>query len=86
MIQNLSILASHIQYIVLPQKGNYEICQQGRKIILYILDHLLATPADATASISPVPSNLIPTEWLNDEWLNDGTEFIRWIDGLNWDG
>ncbi|KAJ5819463.1 hypothetical protein N7474_005054 [Penicillium riverlandense] len=85
VIQNLSILASHIQYIILPQKGNYEVCQQGRKAILYILDHVLSTHADATAPVSTVPSDLIPTDWLNDEWLNDGTEFIRWIDTLNWD-
>ncbi|CRG88482.1 chromatin structure-remodeling complex subunit RSC3/30 [Talaromyces islandicus] len=85
VIQNLSILASHIQYIHLPQNGNYEICQQGRKVIMYILDHLLSKPTGAPVSASPVPSNIIPTDWLNDEWLNDGTEFISWIDGLDWD-
>jgi chromatin structure-remodeling complex subunit RSC3/30 len=85
VIQNLSILASHIQYIILPQKGNYEVCQQGRKAILYILDHVLSTRADATASVTPVPNDVIPTDWLNDEWLNDGSDFIRWIDRLNWD-
>ncbi|KAJ5620083.1 hypothetical protein N7510_004067 [Penicillium lagena] len=85
VIQNLSILASHIQYIILPQKGNYEVCQRGRKAILYILDHVLSTRTDATASVAPVPNDVIPTDWLNDEWLNDGTEFIRWIDKLNWD-
>ncbi|KAJ5399819.1 hypothetical protein N7465_010308 [Penicillium sp. CMV-2018d] len=87
VIQNLSNLASHIQYIILPQKGNYEICQQGRKVILYILDHVLAAPADASTSstsIRAVSNDLIPSDWLNEEWLNDGTHFIKWIDGISW--
>ncbi|CRG92817.1 Ribosome biogenesis protein ERB1 [Talaromyces islandicus] len=84
VIQNLSILASHIQYIHLPQNGNYEICQQARKVIVYILDHLLSKPTEAPTSASPVPSNIIPTDWLSEEWLNDGSEFITWIDGLDW--
>ncbi|KAH8697480.1 putative chromatin structure remodeling complex protein RSC3 [Talaromyces proteolyticus] len=87
VIQNLSILVSHIQYIILPQKGNYEICQQGRKVISYILEYVLdQPPTDVTVSVPPVvPNNLIPPDWLADEWLNDGTDFIKWIDGLDWD-
>lgn len=85
MIQNLSNLASHIQYIILPQKGNYEICQQGRKVILYILDRVLAPPADPSTSIRTVPNDLIPSDWLDEEWLNDGTDFVKWIDRINWD-
>ncbi|OJJ46840.1 hypothetical protein ASPZODRAFT_131731 [Penicilliopsis zonata CBS 506.65] len=85
VIRNLSILASHMQYLVLPQKGNYEICQQGRKVISHILDLVLAPRPDPTSLASAVPdNNLIPADWLNDEWLNDGTDFIKWIDGLNW--
>ncbi|KAJ5195465.1 uncharacterized protein N7498_008903 [Penicillium cinerascens] len=83
VIQNLSNLVSHIQYIVLPQKGNYEICQQARKVISYILDYVLAAPANANPSIRAV-SNVIPSDWLDEEWLNDGTDFIKWIDGSNW--
>ncbi|KAJ5758357.1 chromatin structure remodeling complex protein RSC3 [Penicillium nucicola] len=70
VIQSLGTLASHIQYITLPQKGNYEICQQGRKVILQILDYVLAAPVDA--------------DWLDEDLLNDGTHFLRWIDGFSW--
>ncbi|KAJ5304932.1 uncharacterized protein N7443_004592 [Penicillium atrosanguineum] len=85
VIQNLSILASHIQYIILPQKGNYDICQQGRKVISYILDHVLAAPTDPSASIPLLPIDLIPADWLDEEWLNDGTDFVKWIEEINWD-
>ncbi|KAJ5659174.1 chromatin structure remodeling complex protein RSC3 [Penicillium longicatenatum] len=84
VIQNLSNLASHIQYITLPQKGNYEICQQGRKVILHILDYVLTAPVDASTSIPIMPNDLLPSDWLDEEWLNDGTHFLGWIDGINW--
>ncbi|TQB74292.1 hypothetical protein MPDQ_005015 [Monascus purpureus] len=83
IIQNLSIFASHLQYVVRPHDGNYDICQYSRRIICRILDRILSVNLPALSS--PLPAEVLATDWLNGEsiLLDDGTDFLTWVDGLN---
>jgi chromatin structure-remodeling complex subunit RSC3/30 len=85
VIQNLSRFAADLEYAVPREAGNYEICQQARKVIRSILDHVLSAP--------PVPltpggaeANSVPVEWLtsNEFWFDQDSEFMRWMNNFDW--
>ena len=85
IIQNLSRFAGDLEYAIVREAGNYEICQQARKLIRSILDRVLSAPqaslVPARAEVSPMP-----IEWLgsDDIWLNQDSEFMRWINNFDW--
>ncbi|PWY88237.1 C6 transcription factor [Aspergillus heteromorphus CBS 117.55] len=82
VIQKLTVFASHLQYVVRPHDGMYEVSQRARKAISNILDRILTVnppPLPAT-----LPADVLATNWLNGEpvILDDGTDLFRWIDNL----
>ncbi|OKL58737.1 hypothetical protein UA08_06318 [Talaromyces atroroseus] len=85
VIQNLSRFAADLEYAVPREAGNYEICQQARKVIRSILDHVLsAPPVPLTPGSAEVSS--VPVEWFtsNEFWLDQDSEFMRWINNFDW--
>ncbi|GAM37299.1 C6 transcription factor [Talaromyces pinophilus] len=85
IIQNLSRFAGDLEYAIVREAGNYEICQQARKLIRSILDRVLSAPQ---ASLIPARAEVssMPIEWLgsDDIWLNQDSEFMRWINNFDW--
>ncbi|OOG00623.1 hypothetical protein ASPCADRAFT_202457 [Aspergillus carbonarius ITEM 5010] len=81
VIQKLTVFASHLQYVVRPHDGMYDVCQRARKVISNILDRILTVnPPPLPASL---PADVLATNWLNGETvvLDDGTDLFRWLDG-----
>ncbi|PYH47009.1 putative C6 transcription factor [Aspergillus saccharolyticus JOP 1030-1] len=82
VIQKLTVFASHLQYVVRPHDGMYDVCQRARKVISNILDRVL------TVNPSPMPATLaaevLAANWLNGETvtLDDGSDLYRWIENL----
>ncbi|KAF7128409.1 hypothetical protein CNMCM5793_003139 [Aspergillus hiratsukae] len=80
-IQNLSIFASYLQYVVRPHEGNYDVCQHARRILCHILNQALsANPPQLPSSL---PADAVAADWFNGEsiLLDDGTNLLEWIDG-----
>ncbi|EAW20247.1 putative C6 transcription factor [Aspergillus fischeri NRRL 181] len=79
-IQNLSVFASYLQYVVLPHEGNYEICQRARRILCRILNQALSVNPPTLPS--SVPTSAVAADWLNGEsiLLDDGTNLLEWIE------
>ncbi|KAH8688994.1 putative C6 transcription factor [Talaromyces proteolyticus] len=88
VIQNLSRFAADLEYAILEHAGNYEICQQARKVIRHVLDRVLsAPPAMPFASSSLVTEpDFAPMDWLtsDDTWLNQDSDFMKWVDSFDW--
>ncbi|KAF7184142.1 hypothetical protein CNMCM7691_004701 [Aspergillus felis] len=79
-IQNLSVFASYLQYVVRPHEGNYDICQRARRILCRILYHALSVnPPPLPSSL---PADAVAVDWLNGEsiLLDDGTDLLEWIE------
>ncbi|GIK07291.1 hypothetical protein Aspvir_002951 [Aspergillus viridinutans] len=79
-IQNLSVFASYLQYVVLPHEGNYDICQRARRVLCRILNQALSVnPPPLPASL---PADAVGADWLNGEsiLLDDGTNLLEWIE------
>lgn len=85
VIQNLSRFAADLENAIPREAGNYEICQQGRKVILSILDHVLSAPPVSPTPVSAEVSS-VPIEWLTSDefWLKQDSEFMRWINNFDW--
>lgn len=90
VIQNLSIFASHLQTVIQPHEGNYDICQQARKAIRHILDRVLSSSFEPGPPLS-ASQDAAGTDWLiganNAGYgapLDDGADFMKWIDNLDW--
>ncbi|PKX91111.1 putative C6 transcription factor [Aspergillus novofumigatus IBT 16806] len=79
-IQNLSVFASYLQYVVRPHEGNYNICQRARVILCRILN--LALSANPSPLPSSLPADAVAADWLNGEsiLLDDGTNLLEWIE------
>ncbi|GIJ90576.1 hypothetical protein Asppvi_009535 [Aspergillus pseudoviridinutans] len=79
-IQNLSVFASYLQYVVRPHEGNYDICQRARRILGRILNQVLST--SPLPLPSGLPANAVAADWLNGEsiLLDDGTDLLEWIE------
>uniref|UniRef100_A0A093UZB0 Uncharacterized protein n=1 Tax=Talaromyces marneffei PM1 TaxID=1077442 RepID=A0A093UZB0_TALMA len=84
IIQNLSRFAGDLEYAIAREAGNYEICQQARKLIRSILDRVLSAPQVSLPASADVSS--MPIEWLgsDDIWLNQDSDFMRWIHNFDW--
>ncbi|KAJ6172709.1 Transcription factor [Penicillium chermesinum] len=91
IIQKLSIFASHLETMVGPNEGNYQIAQQGQRAIRHVLDQILsapnATPAPLTA---PTPisdtdmsagQEVLCAELLDNMDVGDRVQFLHWLDG-----
>jgi chromatin structure-remodeling complex subunit RSC3/30 len=78
-IQNLSVFASYLQYVVRPHEGNYDICQRARRILCCILNQALSANPSLPSSL---PADAVAADWLNGEsiLLVDGTNILEWID------
>ncbi|GFF99318.1 C6 transcription factor, putative [Aspergillus udagawae] len=79
-IQNLSVFASYLQYVVRPHEGNYDIYQRARRILCGILNQALSdNPPPLPSSL---PADAVGANWLNGELilLDDGTNLLEWID------
>lgn len=89
VIQNLSRFAANLEYMIWPHAGNYEICQQARKVLRHILDRVLsAPPAIPYAVTSSVAEfDFAPMDWLTSDdtvnWLNRDSDFMKWVDSLD---
>ncbi|KAI9930419.1 hypothetical protein ASPWEDRAFT_39302 [Aspergillus wentii DTO 134E9] len=83
IIQNLSVFASHLQYVVRPHERHYDSCQHARKVICNILNRVLSVSGSALPF--SLPAGVIAADWLNGEsiLLDDGTDFIDWVDSLD---
>ncbi|KAL9111412.1 MAG: hypothetical protein Q9227_004089 [Pyrenula ochraceoflavens] len=44
IVQNLSVLVSHIAWIYKEGEGNYDLCKKAQRVIQGILDHVLSPP------------------------------------------
>ncbi|RLL93210.1 hypothetical protein CFD26_101034 [Aspergillus turcosus] len=79
-IQNLSIFASYLQYVVRPHEGNYDMCQHARRILCHILNQALS--ANPPPLPSSLPADAVAADWLNGEsiLLDDGTNLLEWMD------
>lgn len=84
-IQNLSVFTSYLQYLVQPHEGNYHICQQARRVLGHILNHILSTHPPPLPSA--LPTDAVAADWLNGEGilLEDGTSFVKWAEGSKMD-
>ncbi|GJP97403.1 transcriptional regulator family: Fungal Specific TF [Aspergillus niger] len=83
VIQKLTVFASHLQYVVRPHDGMYEVCQRARRVISSILDRILSVNPPALPAT--LPPDVLATNWLNGEIvvLDDGTDLFRWIDSAS---
>ncbi|GFF44932.1 LOW QUALITY PROTEIN: hypothetical protein IFM46972_07666 [Aspergillus udagawae] len=61
-IQNLSVFASYLQYVVHPHEGNYDICQRARRILCRIPN--LALSAKPPLLPSSLPADAVGANWL----------------------
>lgn len=79
-IQNLSVFASYLQFVVFPHEGNYEICQRARRILGRILNQILSP--NPPPFPSRLPADAVVADWLNGEsiLLDDGTILLEWIE------
>ncbi|KAH2916818.1 hypothetical protein KXW25_007573 [Aspergillus fumigatus] len=79
-IQNLSVFASYLQFVVFPHEGNYEICQRARRILGRILNQILSP--NPSPFPSRLPADAVVADWLNGEsiLLDDGTNLLEWIE------
>lgn len=77
-IQNLSVFASYLQFVVFPHEGNYEICQRARRILGRILNQILSP------NPSPFPSRL-PADAVVADWLN-GSRSCWTMGRISWSG
>ncbi|GAQ11866.1 hypothetical protein ALT_9187 [Aspergillus lentulus] len=79
-IQNLSVFASYLQYVVRPHEGNYDICRHARRILSRVLNQALS--ANPPPLPSGLPADAVAVDWLNGEsiLLDDGTDLLGWIE------
>jgi chromatin structure-remodeling complex subunit RSC3/30 len=91
VIQNLSRFAADLEYVIWPHAGNYEICQQARKVLRYILDRVLSAPPAvpaAASSSSAAEIDFAPMDWLTSDdastWFNQDSDFMKWVDSFDW--
>lgn len=84
VIQNLSRFVGDLEYAIVREAGNYEICQQARKLIRSILDRVLSAPQASLPANADMHS--MPIEWLgsDDIWLNQDSDFMKWINNFDW--
>lgn len=90
IIQKLSIFASHLETMVGPNEGNYQIAQQGRRAIGQVLDQILSTPTPIPVpamAISPTSNpdsnerGMLCPELLENIDVEDRVQFLDWLDG-----
>ncbi|CRG91999.1 Isoleucine--tRNA ligase [Talaromyces islandicus] len=91
VIQNLSRFAADLEYVIWPHAGNYEICQQARKVLRHILDRVLSAPPAmpvAASSSSAAEIDFASMDWLTGDdtatWLNQDSDFLKWVDSFDW--
>ncbi|KAJ5591965.1 uncharacterized protein N7459_002334 [Penicillium hispanicum] len=87
IIQKLSIFASHLDTMVQPDEGNYQIAQQGQKAIRHILDQVLSARHEPGSTASYVfqesdrKQEIVDTDWLDGMDFDDGGLFADWPGG-----
>ncbi|KAJ5836200.1 hypothetical protein N7447_002226 [Penicillium robsamsonii] len=81
-IQKLNIFASHLDFLVRPHDGNYEIVQQGTRIIRRVLDQILPPEFPQPAPLTPDID--MSTNWLDGCDLDGNFDFMAWFDNIHW--
>lgn len=91
VIQNLSRFAADLESVIWPHAGNYEICQQARKVLRHILDCVLSAPPAVPAAMSSTSAaeiDFAPMDWLASDdgsnWFNQDSDFMKWVDSFDW--
>ena len=82
IIQNLSNLVSAIDFIVRPTNGNFEICNQAKRMLQAVLDTVLSPEHGQTASKSTEPLTITDTSTENalfdQSWLDNNLDMDFW--------
>ncbi|KAJ5512925.1 hypothetical protein N7463_002477 [Penicillium fimorum] len=81
-IQKLNIFVSHLNSLVRPHEGNYEIAQQGTRFIRRVLDQIITPEFPQPAPLTPDID--ISTNWLDGCDLDGNFDFMAWFDNIHW--
>ncbi|KAJ5383265.1 hypothetical protein N7517_001176 [Penicillium concentricum] len=82
IIQKLNIFVSHLNSLVRPHDGNYEISQQGTRFIRRVLDQILSPQCPQPTPLTPDID--LSTNWLDGCDLDGNFDFMAWFDNIHW--
>ncbi|KAJ5167565.1 Transcription factor [Penicillium canariense] len=83
IIQNLSIFASYLDHVIQSNEGNYQVSQQGQRIIRHVLDQVLSVDISSPMlnSLETPPDTSAIENLLEDVDIADRQAFLGWLDG-----
>lgn len=88
MIQKLSVFASHLDTMIKPDEGNYNIAQQGGRAIRRVLDQVLSVPStpvtskeDTSIQGTEAENDFAGMGFLDNIDIDDRAPFLGWLDG-----
>ncbi|OQE26011.1 hypothetical protein PENFLA_c007G00997 [Penicillium flavigenum] len=81
-IQKLNTFVSHLNFLVPPHEGSYEIAQQGARFIRRVLDRILSPSCPQLAP--SIPDIELSENWLDGCDLDGNLDFMAWFDNIYW--